>query len=142
MARFCSTWAAAEAARARIACTCCGAVCADRSSASDCCARTRVVARRLSAALIACSASPHLRPCRVRRRVRRVCGRHRGVELLLRDFVLGEQPLQPLDVARRLDRAGFQLAHPRLRGGHAGRRPGHGVLGLGDLRLRSAPTPL
>ena len=39
----------------------------------------------------------------------------RRVELLLRDFVLGEQRLEPLDVARGLGRGRLALAQPRLR---------------------------
>ena len=56
-----------------------------------------------------------LRPRRVDGGALRLGGRDGRVELLLRDLVLGEQALQPLDVARGLGRVGFRLAQPRLR---------------------------
>ena len=57
-----------------------------------------------------------LRAHGVRRGFRRVRGRNRCIELLLRHLILGEESTQTLDVARRSRRVRFRFAKPRLSG--------------------------
>ena len=67
--------------------------------------------------------------------------RHGRVELLLRDLVLRDQRLEPLDVARRLGRRRLLLALPRLRGDKLARAALDLLLGACDCRPRLPRTP-
>ena len=84
-----------------------------------------------------------LRARRIGRRLLRFGCADGAVELLLRDLVLGEQALQPLDVARRLRGVCLRLAHarlgrrqPRARGVELALGPEHAALRLCDAAVR------
>ena len=102
--------------------------------ARACFSPARACTRRLSATANAGLGFGDLAPGGIDGGPLRVGGGDGGVELLLRHLVLGEQPLQPLDVARRLGRVGLRLAHPGLRGREARPRGLDALFGLVDAR--------